>query len=309
MKINGNYKDNSPNVSKEQSAEIVGKKAVAALEDVKVTNFDPAKTWLKISKRLSQADKRLLTWGLTLAASVSLLMAAHMNIFIWNMPDDEKIFRSETEEAPLFLHETETAFLANHHTNTLPDFDVKHIALHKKNTQIQKQQIPLRPVANTSTKDCTYTSDAKSTTALKIPPLANPFVSGYAKVTLQETGILIPEIGIDFKLAENYTAKRREIYRLGLSSQFNVTTNESGDKNVLPYAFLNFEYTSLNKHTNKGWTSKAGYLLNPDGLLYRDTTIKWSLFRNLGKHFKIGPEVIFSDGMQKIYPGISLILG
>lgn len=305
MKINGNCKDHSP--TKTKAAETVGKQAIVTMENIKVRNFDPAKTWLKISERLNQTDKRLLTWGLAMAASFSLLIAANVNIFKWRMPD-KSLFLSNTQDHSSLRRAQETPPSVARNLNALPEFNIKRVGLNEKNLLIKKQHI--QPAVSSPDAKRKNHAHLSKTETLKIPALSNPFVSGFAKVSVMQEGILLPEIGIDFKLGENYTAKRREIYKLGISSQFNFRTDsESGKKIVLPFAFLNFEYTSLNKHTNRGWTSRAGYLLNPDGYLYQDTTIKLSLFRNIGKRFKVGPEVILSNCMQRIYPGISLILG
>ncbi|MEO9967794.1 MAG: hypothetical protein ABJF11_18525 [Reichenbachiella sp.] len=301
MKINGKNKSQSHDQldSNESSTDQVSKQAVRVVEEVPVKNFDPLKTWEKLSQRLGQVDKRFVTWGLAMAASFSLLVAANLSLPEWNFIKDEIAPSAQigTGEKIAELSRTQLSPVLISKFNAVP------VSMPiSKNQRIQITP-KLSPIEKT-----VLVRDKKEIQEVEISPLSNPFVSGFAKVNFQAEG-LTPEMGIDFKVAENYTAKRREIYKLGVSTQINFTNSETSERKIHPHTFFNFEFTSLNKKTNKGWTSRAGYLINPDGQLFQDTTIKVSLFRNLGKHLKIGPEIIFTDNFKRSYPSISLVLG
>ncbi|SMD37904.1 hypothetical protein SAMN04488029_3531 [Reichenbachiella faecimaris] len=301
MKINGNHKNGTNKDSNESATDQLTKKAVSALEEKPLLGFDAASTWKKLAARLGNVDKRFVTWGFAMAASFSLLVAAKIELFDWTNQDNQP-------QKPL----TEIQ-VVDKETVQLSAVPIKSsVVIEKIEPQSQALETTLKPsVEKNQTKIRPKTvllAEKKDKRKLELYPLSNPFVSVFAKANFSSEGVT-PEIGIDFKIAENYTAKRRDIYKLGLSSQVNFRTTEEGDKKIHPHTFVNLEFTSLNKKTNKGWTTRAGYLLNPDGYLYQDTTVKVSLFRNINKHIKIGPEVIFTDNLKSAYPSISLILG
>lgn len=301
MKVNGNHKNGKSFDSQESKTDQISQKAVTNAEEVPVRNFNPTKTWEKISEKLGQMDKGLVTWGLAMAASFSLLVAANIEVFDLN-PFDlniENHIHSEVSEPKQQTFKT----------NPKPQVHITEYKMAKPAPQTRTLKKPIiAPQSNEQQSKTILLIDKNEQESIEVSRLSNPFVSVFGKANFQSEGV-VPEIGLDFKIAENYTAKRRHIYKIGVSSQFNFKTNESGDKRIHPHTFVNLEFTSLNKITNKGWTSRAGYLLNPDGQLYQDTTLKVSLFRNINKHVKIGPEVIFTNNMKQAYPSISLILG
>lgn len=301
MKVNGNQKNGNPTNSQGLSSDNLSKKAVSVVEDMPLKNFDAQKTWEKLSHRLGQMDKRFVTWGLAMAASFSLLVAANIEMLQWENFDKE--IESEVVTERLQPKNKKTQVISKEPTEIV--ITEKIAPVQKKSNGI-KEPVITPEVANRS--KTILLLDKTEQADFEISPLSNPFVSIFAKANFQFEGVA-PEIGMDFKIAENYTAKRREIYKIGVSSQFNYKQNEEGNKRIHPHTFVNLEFTSLNKKTNKGWTTRAGYLLNPDGQLYQDTTIKVSLFRNISKHIKVGPEVIFTNNMKTSYPSISLILG
>ncbi|MEP2023076.1 MAG: hypothetical protein ABJH98_10805 [Reichenbachiella sp.] len=302
MKINGNHKNGISKDLKESTTDQVSKKAVSVVENVPLKNFDASDTWRKIAHKLGHVDKRFVTWGLAMAASFSLLVAANVDLFTWesfNPQPEPEVATNNT-----FIDKKEVFIAA---TSIKPEIIITEI---KPQSQEQKSTLhtPVEKRAIKTNPKTILLLDKKDRQNIALYPLTNPFVSVFAKANIG-SGSITPEIGIDFKLAENYTAKRRDIFKLGVSSQFNFKTDETGDKKVHPHTFVNLDFTSLNKKTNKGWTTRAGYLLNPDGQLYQDTTVKVSLFRNINKHIKIGPEVIFTDNLKTAYPSISLVLG
>lgn len=300
MKVNGNHKNGQSLDSQESKTDQISKKAVVTMDEIPLKHFSASKTWEKLSDRLSRMDKGLVTWGLAMAASFSLLVAANIEVFDLNPLDldiKEQVLSelSQPEEIELKAQPAATIHISN-----------LQITQPAKLTTELKQAV-ITPEQKSLPKTILL-RDKNENEAVGLPYLSNPFVSVFGKANFQSGGVA-PEIGIDFKIAENYSAKRRQIYKIGMSSQFNFKTNESGEKKIHPHTFVNLEFTSLNKKTNKGWTSRAGYLLNPDGQLYQDTTIKVSLLRNISKHVKLGPEVIFTNNMKQAYPSISLILG
>jgi len=300
MKVNGNKKNGKSVDSKESNMDKISKAAVALLDEIPLKHFDTSKTWEKIYNKLSNVDKRFVTWGLAMAASFSLLVAANIEIFNWKTLKEESVQELIVEVQDIKIKEL----------NMIPLQPTSLVHLEKIQVSIPagKAETPIlnQEISNESKTILLLNKDEHQ--HIEISRLSNPFVSVFAKANFQTDGIA-PEIGIDLKIAENYTAKRREIYKVGISSQFNYKTNEAGNKSIHPNTFVNLEFTSLNKKTNKGWTTRAGYLLNPNEQLYQDTTIKVSFFRNISKHIKIGPEVIFTDNMKKAYPSISLVLG
>ena len=71
------------------------------------------------------------------------------------------------------------------------------------------------------------------------------------------------------------------------------------------YYFINAGYT-FSDRLNKGWTGEIGYLINPNDTFYREKTIKMSAHKKLGKHLKVGPEIIFTNNFKNIIPGLSV---
>lgn len=301
MKVNGNHKNGSQKADQTSSADHISKKAVTVLEDIPLRSFDAQSTWEKLAKRLGQVDKRFMTWGIAMAASFSLLVAANIDLINWQ--ESKEIPEPTVEAEPV----VEKKDLVIPYQKSESVAVIEQIVPHtpEKPEPLKETVIAAAPPVRSKT---VLLLDKQENETLELYPLTNPFVSVFAKANFQSSGIT-PEVGIDFKLAENFTARRRDIYKLGISSQLNFRTNEAGEKKVHPHTFVNLEFTSLNKKTKKGWTTRAGYLLNPDGYLYQDTTIKVSVFRNIGKHIKIGPEVIFTDNLKQAYPSLSLILG
>lgn len=301
MKINGKHKNGIQKDSNGIALDETSKKAVAVVEKTPLKSFDAQSTWEKLSKKLGQVDKRFVTWGIAMAASFSLLVAANISLFNWNELDQPP---QQTQISSPITSENATVELPK---RTKPITIVEQIEPHtiKPASQIKENRIHSK--LDTRPKTILLQNQVEKP-KIDLYPLSNPFVTVFAKANFQ-TGSITPEFGLDFKLAENYTARRRDIFKLGISSQLNFKTNEEGDKKMHPHTFVNLEFTSLNKKTNKGWTTRAGYLLNPDGHLYQDTTIKVSIFRNIGKHIKVGPEVIFTENLKQAYPSISLVLG
>lgn len=300
MKVNGNNKDNRKQDSSASSADQLSKNAAAVVEDIPVKNFDPVKTWQSIANKLGQVDKRFVTWGLAMAASVSMLVGARIDLLNGSFFEAKPV--EKLEVSSIKVHKQKLLVNAAQPVIKPAKIEVQAIqpALTRPKVALDVHLAPaLRPSS--------YPQKV-NVEAAQISPFSNPFLFAFAKANFQSSGVA-PEIGFDIKLAENYTAKRRDIYKIGLSSQLSFISNESGKKKIHPHTFVNVEFSSLSKKTNKGWTSRAGYLLNPDGQLYQDTTIKVSLFRNIGKNVKIGPEVIFTENLQKAYPSISLVLG
>ena len=300
MKVNGNQLNGTPKKSKELISDELTKKAIAKIENLPLKSFNASATWEKISQRLGQVDKRFVTWGLAMAASFSLLVASNISLFEWNRIDQTETIEKLASIEDIDFHSVVTPprLPESLSANTLKNIEPKEVEI--KSTEITINNIP---------KETTILAvDKNEIQKTEISPLSNPFVTVFAKANFQFDGVN-PEIGIDFKIGENYTAIRRDIFKIGVSSQINYTKSETGERKVHPHTFVNLEYSSLNKKTNKGWTTRTGYLLNPDGQLYQDTTIKVSLFRNVNKHVKIGPEVIFTNNMKKSYPSLSLILG
>lgn len=301
MKVNGNKKNNHQANSTESKTDQLTRQAVEVFDEVPVKNFDPAKTWLKISARLGSIDKRFVTWGLAMAASFSMLIAANLNNINWmkviDLPE-EVVVTEINKEVPVSQPVRKEPLPSMARLESIaPELTSESTPNLVSNQQVMDDVQPVALPINSNARE-----------SMDIRPFSNPFISGFAKANIQSIGVS-PEIGIDFKLAENYTARRREIYKLGLSSQMNFSTNDEGQKKRHMHFFVNLEYTTLNKKTNKGWTARSGYLVNPDGQLFQDTTIKVSLFRNIGKNLKVGPEVIFTNNLKKPYPAISLVLG
>lgn len=303
MKINGNHKNGSQKELQTSTTDSISKKAVAVVEETPLQSFDAQSTWEKLAKRMSKVDKRFVTWGFAMAASFSLLVAANIEMLNWeemdNSPDQTlEVSSISSEEIVLELpKKPEPVAIVERIKPQAP----------QRKEQLKQPDTPAPEELSKQSKTILLI-DKQEKKHVDLYPLSNPFVSVFAKVNFESGGIT-PEIGLDFKLAENYTARRRDIYKLGISSQLNFRTNEEGERKMHPHTFVNLEFTSLNKKTNKGWTTRAGYLLNPDGYLYQDTTIKVSVFRNIGKHIKLGPEVIFTDNLKQAYPSLSLVLG
>lgn len=300
MKVNGKHNTKAEVNLKESATDEVSKKAVMKADTIPVKGFEANKTWKKLASRLGQMDKRFVTWGLAMAASFSLLVAANVDIF----------FRDSFGVQPMEKHEVDAQKIYKKEPASTPSRPIA-MTIIQTIQPVESDGLQIGSAINsipTNDKNTQLLLDKKKTSEPDVVSFSNPFVSVFTKVNFQSEAIT-PEFGIDFKLTEKYTAKRRDIYKLGLSTQLNFTTNETGKKRIHPHTFVNLEFVSLNKKTSKGWTTRAGYLLNPDGQLFQDTTIKVSLFRNIGKHLKVGPEIIFTENLKKSYPSISLVLG
>lgn len=279
--------------------DLLTKRKVESLEvySPPINGWNRSNTWQVIKSKLEGSNKTVVVWGLAIAASISFLVAASISL----------------NTDAIFYYEPNTSILERSES----EINIQHTALknHLKRKESVLKNVTIKyPVAqNNPPKNFKLPSDIikslptslteHSTTIAKQGIKLTPFLSaGY-------TGIsgISPSFGIDFKLFSRTNHHVRHNVNLGGAVTFQKISNEISSK-IHTLTILHVGYDRINETTNKGWSTRAGFMVNPDSNVYKNNTVKFSLNRQFNSHIKAGPEVIFTDNFKKAYPGISIVL-
>jgi len=263
----------------------------------RLAHFDRESIWGAILVKLSAMDKRSLSWALAMAASVSLLVASNLIHFDVSTPmdlEDQTIAKSENKTESHLDHLSKINFDGVRPLK-MRETSITMVSGNRKKNGVQKNDHKSAFIE--------YDYLKTNTNSFHAFP-----INLFAKVSYHQANI-IPEIGINVSIFQRQKGNRFKAVDLGLSTQLSLDTNESGQNTLYNFLFFNVGYENVDVKTGKGWFTSASVLLNPDDRnIYRDFTMKFTVQRQINKHLRLGPELIFSNNFRKVYPGVSLTL-
>lgn len=273
--------------------------AVANTETIAPINaqFDKASIWLQINTRMSKVTKETYIWALAIAASISMTIASGISLMDINKNENiqKEVFTivpSPTEEVTETLDTRSSNRLAFSKINALP-------------IETETQPMPLLEMRTTRTHQIEDPQHIGSLTSFT--PILPRFLDLDASVGFNQNGIL-PEVGLKVNILNFTKNGRKQKFSIGSSAQL-AKTNFSERKNTTNtklFVFATATYENLDSNKTKGWIAQAGYLLNPDGNLYKDTTVRLSLKKQFSKHITIGPDITLTNNLKKVYTGFTL---
>ncbi|MGL1885920.1 MAG: hypothetical protein OCD76_05340 [Reichenbachiella sp.] len=279
-------------------------KANTIVEEISIHSDIKRRMWSSINQKLENINKRVLSWFLLSATSISLLVAAHITM--------DTIYDID-QNTP-----TPTQF---HSTLVTDQFVIKKevVALEKIK---HKELITINPLRNeipTSLSSREYMYCQQEKTNLEYQ---TSFLKYKADKRIEiTTGVLIselniqPEIALNFKIFDFGNDKYSNKIYAGISASFakNKSSNTNDGQIVskkisyLPAVFAQSIFERKNNKNDSVWTGKIGYLLNQSAQsVFKKNTIKIGVQKNIGKHIKIGPEVIITNNFNSYLPGIGI---
>ncbi len=128
---------------------------------------------------------------------------------------------------------------------------------------------------------------------------------------IRNTFAPLAEVGLEFR--DYWTKGKREYSVSGLyiSPYFLFSRNDAGKYRTQTSWFLNAEFGMYGENEImdlplKRFTIGAGYLLNSDNIYFQKTTFKVFSNLTLPKGITISPEVIFTNNLKNIFPGVTV---
>ena len=289
------------NLAKTASVDKIVKQSMEMLDKFPppIYGWNKTVTWEVIKNKLVDADKKILVWGMVMAASISLVVAAGINYIGFltpKIPNSELSGNVELESK--VVHPTRPSKnltrpgLLNEVSKKIgvdnPTSGPNTINIHSKNDISPLEDKMLQPAFSE------YSS--------------KPTITPYLLIN-QNVSSVVPGVGLGFEL--NLFQKQKgnfhEGWKLGLNSTLRQVQSESELK-LTPVTYLNVGFERINTVKDTGWSASAGLMLHNDTNLYKNTTVRFSLNRQFSKRIKLGPEVIFTENFTKAYPGVTLIL-
>ena len=260
----------------------------------------PTKTWMKsrsweiIKQNLKTAEQKVIVWGMALAATISLTVAAGIQLNLIDPIDFstlEKISQLENE----IQVENKNISLDQEPYN-------QAVALNRiVSKNLNSNPLVFENVKNINTKINEVYHPVNNN--FSIPKIDPYFSFGFQQNTLK------PEIGVDFLIHSIQNKFKKQNVKLGLSTEF-IRTNQEANSQLDAFYFANLSLEKINLRTNKGWAVKTGVLLNSiDSNFYTGTTMKLGVSRQFNKWLKAGPELIFTNKWKNIYPSITISFG
>ncbi len=269
-----------------------------------ISGWNKKETWQIIKKQMEGADKTLIAWGFSIAASISLLVAAGLHIqlpFRFSdpaMPTKEIALKStDYTQAELTVAKAPGSMYTTTNRPTIDRVKSKNIVQGKAYKQPAIKSVP-RHVYNLDLQQESHTPSFNRKQLRLLP-----FIS-LSHATNMGTS---PSVGLDYTIISHSKKDRIRSLTVGVNSRLQKVNHEQYTQTKL-FTFVELGYSSQQKTSQKGWSAKAGLMVNPDSNVYSNNTVKFSLNRQFNQHIKAGPEIIFTNNFQKAYPGISLIL-
>ena len=264
-----------------------------------ISGWNRSHTWQVIKNRLEGSNKTVIVWGFAVAASISLLVAAGFSIntdaLFYQEPKIEQVSILGNSASEKSNHMIELKTNLERSESVLKNISIKYPVQNttKIDFKVSKKIIKNIPalVIDHAVKD--------TKKSIELKPFFSAQYSDYSGIS--------PTFGINFKVLSLSNHQIRHEVNLGGTVNFQKVTKENSSK-VHTFTFLHVGYDRINETTNKGWSTQAGIMVNPDSNVYKNNTVKFSLNRQFNSHIKAGPEVIFTDNFKNIYPGISIVL-
>ncbi len=255
--------------------------------------WDKNDSWNTIKSKIKSADRKVIAWGMALAATVSMTIAASIQLNITSKIEHKPSEIIEAQSS--YLNSSKDTYLKPtykkaHHLNSIIPKD----NFTTNNSDISIPEIKVSHIAEYSIQDnLNYNTNSFN-------KIINPYFTLGTRY-----GNLKPEVGIEITLLNIKKNIKSKNINLGLSTEFIAQKSEQ-KSNFTPYHFVTLTFENINTLNNKGWSIKTGLLLNPDSNYYKDKLV---LSKKVNEWLKIGPELIFTNGLKNIYPSLSISLG
>ena len=275
--------------------------------------WDKEGVWKKIRKALEDSTQgpKMIAWYTAMAASVSLLVASTVNVLTTtlevpsvapevsigdnNEPLDLKI------QAP--VHTYFAALPADSMVIPMKSRQLESVASNSSLTVMEKipQQTQLIVPQNNEVKLRNKLSDRSG-----VKFHLAPGISANQRFVVPKL-----DIGVTWELSSTRDIRKKLF--MGGSVQFvqGVNREQNFVKSISRSYFVKSSFTkeSVRNGKSRSWSTGAEYLIHSE-----DDSLPGSMFRLfynrsvIGK-LKVGPEIMFTRGLKKVYPGITLAVG
>ncbi|UXP31381.1 hypothetical protein N6H18_13580 [Reichenbachiella agarivorans] len=265
-----------------------------------------ASIWENLSKKLSEVDKRILTWFFAMATSISLLIAGSLDLLHFDKISKPAI-EKQMGSAPLNRIKTEIALTSKE--SSICRMNSKGIA--ETLRPLTVASIPTIVYDHKETIPAVAAKEAEKKTSFPIVEKFKP--NFFGSLAISNIGAS-PEIGISAPILKIESTTHVQQLSLGVSGQMTFYQEHSPESKVvnqaIPSYYVNLEYDIKGKNSkSSGWGARVGYRINSgDSSLFDKQTIKASVHKNINNHIKVGPEIIFTNNFKKVYPGIALVV-
>ena len=267
--------------------------------------WNKQESWNKIKDILSTKNKQLIMWYFATAASVSILVAATLDdtlpAFEQYLPESESAAHAsnEQEQIPMPLEPLKA--------NPVPDPADFTIQPRSYDEPEPAYMMPVCIMTEKATPEAILAPEQPSSTAAPRAPFGFNF-----NVSSNQLSGFAP--GVEFQYRHVLKKNTTQSSFISISTHTSLIlsqSEEAGQSRLYPATFVNASYGKAKYKSNKTseWEIGAGYLLNPNQVIYKDTTIRFHYTRSVLGRLKIGPELIWTNNLTKIYPGITLAFG
>ena len=267
-------------------------------------SWDKQKSWDKIKDILASKNKQLIMWYFATAASISILVAASIDT---TLPYFDQLMGKEnpSEMVDLIIPDTKPVSEDQQRiylnpkiikNKDLPDDDEFFSSTCFKNKIRRLKQ-------KNDEQEVIEESDATS---------FKPELSFSPQLNSNSLSGIAPGISMDLRHQLKSKGSKKKYVALGANTTFIFhVRDENGRTEIYPATFINTKYGQSNTRNNKNteWEISAGYLLNPNQIIYKDTTVRFQYTRTVTGKLKVGPELILTNNLRKLYPGITLSFG
>lgn len=257
------------------------------------SKWNKSESWKVIQSKLNSTNKNIIIWGFSIAASISMLVAASINLSTPILDSDNSI---KEEISTLAIPEQ---IVLEKHYPIKKKIKINTIEkLYNKYTITSINSINSQPVLKYSLQPSI--SEGKETQ--KNTRILSPYFA------LHSGGSgTYPSLGFNLNLYSHRKNNINHLVKLGISTSVQRIDHEGSNK-VQPFHYINLGYSNINELTDKGWNVQVGYMMNPDSNVYKNKTVRFTAAKKFSKHLRVGPEIIFTDNLRKVYPGISIVL-
>ena len=263
-----------------------------------LNNWDKNKSWTIIKNKLAHTNKTTFVWACSLAASISMVIGAGLSYFDYEFKIEEPY--SQTKEIVLTNDLEESASISNDHSLSTQKGYLELVESKKVSLNHSQKNTPI-PIPTAKKFYTVSQTSPKRLRSLQSNIQPN-FSLGYSSTTS-----ISPSLGIDVQLFTKNGKKASHSFYVGTNTEWIQTHRERGvEGHINQYASL--RYDRVNNQSQSLWSGRASILINPDGVYLKDTTMKFVLSKSIGRHFSIGPEVLFTNNLKKVIPGIRVIL-
>ncbi|MCV9386147.1 hypothetical protein [Reichenbachiella ulvae] len=294
-------KSNNKQISKKSMTDRVCKSASQVADQVSMGLERKKRIWESISAKLSEIDKRVLSWFLVMTTSFSLVVAGSIDFLLKETPIHKN--EEETIDQPK-LAEIDDVLEHKPEMKELRTIESKAISNRTKKNESSKISLPKVKITQATTADMNEAKDH-----------FNKRPKAFAAVNINTNG-LAPEIGLTLPVYGHLGKNSQHVVSVGLSTQIqmtNLTSSESSQASNLkiqPLVYGNLIYDLRKNDGAPNWNFRMGYQINEsiDSSLWNGRSIKASIHKSLNDHIRIGPEIIISDDFKRVYPGIALVV-